>query len=564
MRELVEERKRKMLAFLADGSAEEDILGAAALAQLLLGIGNEEVINARLCRTADWYHDPCPYKARDPRGESDFAALKFIRFLYMAEDKLSAEARDTILDFFMKHDFESKYKSENHMLLFHVSRYLLAQKYPDAAYPVYGKNGESLMEEDGAFLTDYLQFRAKQGWAEFDSLGYYSEDMRALLTLYDFAKEEKIRNLAEMSLNLMLLDMIDDSMGPLYCGAHGRIYGSAALDYKNSGIFAVYWVYLGGEKEVDALKHSLLEVCLSRFAPADFVYDVLAEKPETYENFESHHLHCISTEIPHRQVPQVAGSINKYTYVCPWYAMGAVNYQDPYPEDSDAKWYAHHQQHEWDLTLPGGTDIRIFTHHPGSFGTEGAEHGYWTGDLGCCCGQFFCEKNVVLATYDIPEKEMQCINANGPLEHFERIEQGNYLFLRHGQVYVSLWFSNGYEAADGAYAEREIRSYGSRHGVVCEVGTAEEYGSFESFRNRIAAEEILFRNERMSLSYRTLSMDHTAREIDGKQVLFPYPAFRAPAVNAEFDSGIVRVTTRKADVLMDFNRIETVTASKNV
>ena len=48
MRELVEERKRKMLAFLADGSAEEDILGAAALAQLLLGIGNEEVINARL------------------------------------------------------------------------------------------------------------------------------------------------------------------------------------------------------------------------------------------------------------------------------------------------------------------------------------------------------------------------------------------------------------------------------------------------------------------------------------------------------------------------------------
>lgn len=100
--------------------------------------------------------------------------------------------------------------------------------------------------------------------------------------------------------------------------------------------------------------------------------------------------------------------------------------------------------------------------------------------------------------------------------------------------------------------------------MVCEVGTAEEYGSFESFRNRIAAEEILFRNERMSLSYRTLSMDHTAREIDGKQVLFPYPAFRAPAVNAEFDSGIVRVTTRKADVLMDFNRIETVTASKNV
>ena len=548
-------RRQKMTEYIMEQDIQEDATGEGAVLRLVRGEEIEKA-NAGLMRSARWFIPPCPLKARDPQGECDFAALKLIRALYMAEERLYPETLAQIKDFFFCHNFESKYKSENHMLLFHVSRYLLAQKYPDEQFPVYGKSGRRLLEEDLCFVKDFLQFRARRGWAEFDSYGYMGEDIRALLTLYDFAAETELHALAEMSLNQLLLDMLADCMGPLYCGAHGRIYTGAALDQMGSRMFSVYWFYFGHPYEEAAKKHTVMELCLSEFVPASYVYDVLEQKPDTYENFESCHLHCISTEIPHKQVPQVEGSINKYTYITPHYAMGAVNFQDPYPADSDAKWYAHHQQHEWELTFPGGTDIKIFTHHPGSFGTEGEEHGYWTGDLGCCCGQFYCEKNLLLATYDIPDGQQMLINACVPLAYFEHRREGNYLFLNRRGVYVSLWFSNGYERAkDGAYIERELRSYGRRHAVICEVGLETEYGGFSSFIKAITEKEIHFDEAEMILAYDKFQIAHGVRKREGKDISFPYPTFSSPFLYEAVGSGVIQVHTAQAEIEMDFNRI---------
>ena len=554
-------RKEQMVECGLAAPTEKDYRGVSAILHLIRGKSVEQA-NEKLRMVAEWFIPPYKNNGRDPKGECDFAAIKLVRVMYMLEDRLEPETVQKIKAFFTENDFESKYKSENHMLIFHISRYLIGQKLPRTYFPVYGKSGAELMREDEVFLTEYLQFRAGRGWAEFDSCGYIAEDIDALLTLFDFS-QGKLHTLAEMSLNLLLLDMISDCAGALYCGAHGRIYEGSALSHEKSNMFWVYHLYFGHQYEEHLKEHILLEPSVSDFCPAPYVYEVLEQKPSVYENFESTHLHCISVEIPQKRVPQVEGSISKYTYITPDYAIGAVNFQDSYPAESEAGWYAHHQQHEWDLTLTGGTDIKVFTHHPGSFGTEGAEHGYWTGDLGCCCGQFYCEKNTLLAAYDIPEREMQWIHAHVPLKYFERKEEDNYLFLKRDRVYVSLWFSCGYSIVqDGKYAGYEVRSEGGKHGVVCIVGTQKEYGDFEKFIQCVKHETVQFDASNMTLSCRGLFLSKTERRSGGQIVQFPYPTFSSPFMHEASGSGIVTVETASAQIVLDFNKITTTIQNK--
>jgi hypothetical protein len=546
----IKRRRVKELGLSEDW--DKDAFGEICTLNLLYCPEKRAAANQRLIRTAKWFYLPHPtIPGRDLRGEPDFAAIRLIRALYLCGGLMEPETRKAVRGFFTKEDFESKYKSENHILLFRVSRHLAAQAFETEYFENYGKRGADIAEEDARFIADYLKFRAKRGWAEFDSLGYAAEIVICLLTLYDFSKS--LKALSEMSLNLLLLDMIADSMGPLYCGAHGRIYGPAALDYKNSGMYEIYNYYFVEGAEINKV---LFAEATSDFVPASYVYEVLRSKPPVYENREAKHLHSITMEPPQQFLPQVEGNINKYTYITPDYALGAVNWQDHYPEGSDAAWYSHHQQHEWELTLSGGTDIRIFTHHPGSFGLEGKEHGYWTGDLGCLCGQVFCDKNILLATYDIPENESRFIHANFPLKYFEVVYGGNYLFLKRENVYAALWFSNGYRVvAEGEYANREIISEGGRHGFVCVVGTAENGGSFEGFINSVKNTEIMYDGDKRTIEYGRLMMSETERFINREKVKFPYNTYDSPFLYGEYGSGIVRVNAGGKETVLDFNTV---------
>lgn len=137
----LEERSSYLLDRLIQKDMSKDLYGGMAIANLSKGI-YVEACNQRLLRTAEWFEHPHLY-GRDPQGESDFAAIKLIRALYQFEPigLLQEATSSSIRNFYLNHDFESKYKSENHMLLFHTSRYLAAQKYPQECFKAYGKKG---------------------------------------------------------------------------------------------------------------------------------------------------------------------------------------------------------------------------------------------------------------------------------------------------------------------------------------------------------------------------------------------------------------------------------------
>ena len=543
-------RKRMCTSKCLERDISTELYGDTVMFNIYMGYKLEESI-AKLLNVAEWYDHSVKRNGRNPQLEIDFAAMRLIRILYYCDENLTDDARLAIKNFFNKYNFESDYKSENHMLMFRLSRLLYAEKYPDEYLEYYEGKAGDFWEEDDKFLTDYFKFRAKRGWAEFDSFGYMPEIVNCLLTIRDCTKDKNLAKLSEESINVMFLDVFGDYMDGLYGGAHGRIYEGGVLSYKGAGILHVVSYYFGNKYFTEATPRSFQ--IMSDYMPAPWVYEALDTMPETRENFESKHLHCISSTLPHRQVPQVDGSINKYTYSTPDYVIGAVNFQDKYPEDSDAKWYAHHEQHEWDLTLPGALDCRIFSHHPGHGGAdEGKEHGRWTGDLGCGCGQFFCNKNVVIATYNIGENQDHLINAKVPHKYFREIFDGNYIFLKRRNTYVSLYFSEGYrKGKDPAYIDFEMESVGAKHAVVCHVATDKDYADFDAFIADIKASPVKFDKDTMTVEYRNLKMNPTERYIDGEKVKFPYNTYENPVVLEEFASGVIYVNGKQ---VVDFNK----------
>lgn len=555
------DKKEMFIHRILDKDAGSDIYGSIAGIHFSLGYKTQEALR-QLDKAAKWFELPHP-NGRDHKGECDFTARRLIRVLYTSHDKLPCDVLSSIQFFYQKHDFRSMYDSENHRLLYHTAKYLFSQKYPALFFDWCGLHGYDAVPEEEAYIKEFLRFRARYGWGEFDSCGYMSEIFSCLYDLYDFSLDAELRHLCRMTLDVLLLDIACDSTGGLYGGAHGRIYPAAALDHAFDNTFGLYYLYFGHFYPDSIKEYPAIEALFSSYRPSQAVYEIALGRMDTsYANRESCHLHCIPP------FPQFEGYISKYTWCTPQYVIGAVNRQDDYPADSEAKWYSHHQQHEWDLTLAGNTRARIFTHHPGH--EPHGIHNQWTGDCGCGCVQTFCDRNIVLATYDIahgqnasrnPEvKQCEFIHAFVCREIYDRIKEfGNWLFVSLKGVHAALWFSEGFQWAEGESAGYETVSSGLIHGCICEVSEAGE--AFETFMDRICSNTVVFDRATVHLLYhsggRRLAMQGAHRYINGKPLSFPYDTFDSPYVKSPAGSGVVMAFGLTKTTLYDFMSIKT-------
>jgi hypothetical protein len=571
------EKRRKLLlentagrkvtaAQVAD--VDQDIYGNRAIANLLLG-RHAKAANARLRRTAEWFDHPHPRK-RDHRGECDFAAMKLCRAWHLLKgtEKLEAATRQKIKRFFLETDFKSKHPSENHLLLWRTSRYLMAGEFRDETFKAWRRKGRTLEEDDRKWLAAYIRFRARRGWGEFDSACYLKPDWECLTNIRDYAPDADLRRLAGDMLDLLLLDMAVDSLAGMYCGAHGRIYTPHALDHSTEGTRSLQFLYFGNitAKQVGA-RGALVDALVSSYRPRKIVLDVALNRREPYENRERKHLHNVDDVMPARPL---AGSIRKYTWWTPEYVMGCVQKQDPYPANCKGKWYAHHEQHQWDLSFATGPRARIFTHHPGKSGNE---HGYWTGDLRCGCGHFFQNRTALVALYEIPEKQPhQFVHAYVPKSEFDEVvEENGWIFVRAGKCCAALrmlgghkWTrDNKWKDLHGWTARRklgvcEVVSPGGRNGAVCEAGLLADFGGFAAFRKEIAGNRVEFDRERMRLVYESkragkLEIDtRGTRKLNGEPAKLDYATYDCPFLKSKWDSGVIEVISGGRRARLDF------------
>lgn len=543
-------------------NVDQDIYGGRAIANLVLD-RFVDACNARLQRTAQWFDFPHP-NGRHHKGECDFAAMKLCRayYLFHDTDKLHDETLDAIRRFFLTTEFESRHHSENHEFLFRTSRYLMGKVYRDDVFEAYEKTGSELANEDAEWLLHFIRYRAKRAWGEFDSSCYFQPDWECLVSLYDDCGDDggadaEIHRLSEQMMQVLLADMAVDSIHGMYAGAHGRIYQPHALDHTTGNTYTLQYLYFGNvDPDSIGKKGALIDALVSDFRPHELVVDIALNRSEIYENRERKHLHNCSDVRP---LHPVEGSIRKYTYYTPQYVLGSVVFQDKYPDTCEGGWYAHHEQHEWDLTMGSRTTARIFTHHPGE---AGPEHGYWTGDIRCCCGQFFQDKTVAMALYDIPEEQpLQFIHAYVPKASFDAvIDRDGFVFVREGDVFAGLKMLNGQHwTTEGEWAGRELISAGAKNGAICEVGDAKTFASFEAFCDEVVANEIIFDPDQMCLTYVSkrvgklvMAMDGT-RTVDDQTVDMNWRLYDCPYLQSEWDSGVIHIQKGEQKRVLDFS-----------
>ena len=106
-----------------------------ALLHILEGDDTENAVHT-LQLGADWFELPHPPECRDPQGEVDFIALRLVCALFEPRclAVLPAQVKDSFRRFFTRRDFKSMHTSENHYLIFRVTRRLAAQYYAEAFF----------------------------------------------------------------------------------------------------------------------------------------------------------------------------------------------------------------------------------------------------------------------------------------------------------------------------------------------------------------------------------------------------------------------------------------------
>jgi len=544
-----------------------NLYGAYSAALLRLGF-HKEAANKTIRRIAEWFEHPHP-RGRDHRGEVDFAAIEMARTYVSLKDSpvLEEQTKRALAAFFTNYDFQSMYASENHDFVFHAARYLMAGELPAELFKAYGKKGSELKEIDLGWLKEFIRYRAKYGWGEFDAGGYQALVFNTLLTLRDLAPDQDLADLADKKANVLLLDMMVDSLHGLYAGARGRLPESDVLGHGKTVLHDLKYLYFGladsdpeesGKNLLNAERMSRWEPLnyslFSEFRPLPIAHKIVLERTLPYTSRERKHLHNMNDTLP---LQPLDGSIRKTTFMAGEYALGAIQYQDPYPEHAYAR-YAKHQQHEWDFTVRRGLKTRIFTHHPGNSGM----HTYWRGNDWRDVVTTFQHGNVVLARWNLPQGvPFPFIHAYLPRQEFDEVfYREGWVFARAGDVFSALHMTGGMEwTTTGEWANKEIVSRGLQVASVFECGTVADFGSFADFQEAVLETSIDFDPTTMRLRYQSAKSgvveitEDGRRLVDGRPYDLNYKLYESPYMQSEWGSGVITLRHGNEAMTLNFN-----------
>jgi len=507
-------------------------------------------------------------------GEIDFVANRVVRAFYAPEGRLAEDTAEALKRFFLNDDFMGYYNSENHILMKHTASYLAACHFENETFNQYKKTGAQLRAEEHDFLVEFMQFRARQGWCEFESMGYAMENIMSLLNLYDCAPDEDLRSLAKMSLDTIILSMITDSTeNGMYGGAHARSYNIITIGMQNR-IFWIYHLYFGNHDFTDTStflnygnEYPVWNALFSDYRPDDMIYAIVADKTYPYSSYDR------SFSVSEKNGKGNTGYTSRYTYNTELYSIGGINKQDSYTSE---KHLEDVQQTNWLLAFAEDPKATITVHHP----NENKYNGDWYGDSGCNCNYLFGHENVMMGIYYIPAANSRnyihaYVNRSAFTQVSENADDG-IIYLREGDVYVCLRFSDEYKVSPDHDYELLVydgdRKSDIRIAMVCEVGDKDTYGSFSDFMKAMRKKTMEFDREALTLTYgnMTKKLDNTLRTnvkeynyLNGELLSYHYDyTYNSPYMKAKWDSGVIEVYYGDYVRVMDYMNNTDVTEKK--
>lgn len=473
--------------------------------------------------------------------------------------------------------------TENHWVMYYTGLYLAAQTWPGEGRDAWfnGKSSEENFQEAAEWLGHWMTMSATIGQGEFDSPTYITTFLTPTIVLHEFAEDRVMKKRARMMLDLLFADFAAEHLEGNYGGGHSRDYPEDIINPLGAPSTMWAWLYFGKpefaqweEARYRPRNRGGWETAfgaLGSYRLPSMIRSIATDRSEPYVHTETKRVRNIIRLGTEKNPP-----VYKYTYVTSDYILGSLHGGILQPI----------QQHTWDVTyVSAKPNNTIFTLHPYSSGKELAMffpeeikfladevdryHLVYTSpdkwNSSSPYERTFQYRNTLIVLYNIEKGEIQPhIDGFFPKNLDERVQSEGWILCRAGRVYVALR-----PVRRGEWIEENVNwRWGSRHlknGVIVEVGSEQEDGSWENFRASLRSTQLdtsVF-NSALSVSYRNrhgidmrFSFDGI-RMLNGKLIhLEDYGFFDGPFIQSERGSG--RITLRYGDQsrTLDFNTAE--------
>lgn len=232
---------------------------------------------------------------KDP---SDFTVAGLVRLFYLPESRSvltasqSQAVKEALLNFKYWFDqagyTEVEMWTENHQILNHSNEYLAGQAFPDEVFPGSGMTGAEHLQAARGRILRWIDWHARTGFAEWDSVVYYPEDLAPLLNLLAYAGDEEIATRAAMMVDAILFDIAVDSYKGFFATSHGRATANSIKSAAGDSLVTVQALGWGLGRFQSAGMAPVALAATPGYTVPEVIQALAQDLPETYENFERH------------------------------------------------------------------------------------------------------------------------------------------------------------------------------------------------------------------------------------------------------------------------------------
>jgi hypothetical protein len=470
--------------------------------------------------------------------------------------------------------------TENHWVMYYTGMYLASQTWPHEPGTAWfnGRSSDENFAESREWLERWMTIATTIGQGEFDSPTYMVVFLTPMLVLREFATDSVMKARAGMMVDLLLADFAAEHLDGNYGGGHSRDYPEDIINPLGAPSSMWAWLYFGrprvelwNEVRYRPRHRGSWETvfgALSSYHPPAVIEHMALDRDHPYVHREKKRTRNIIRYSDERNLP-----VYKYTYMTHDFVLGSLQGGILQPI----------QQHTWDVTFAGQEpNNTIFTLHPFASARELAMffpeelaflasevdryHKVYTSpdkwNSSSPYEQTFQHLGSLLVLYNIPPGTQQShINGFFPANLDARDEDSTgWIFCRKGSVYVGV-FPLAPHTWTKDSVDWRFRSASLHNGVIVDVSSTSEAGTFEQFKQELRGRWMDVRGFDSTLTVGFAARDGARmgftfggkRILDGRLVEFPSTLlYDGPWIQSTVGTGVIRMTDGKTVRVLDF------------
>lgn len=312
--------------------------------------------------------------------------------------------------------------SENHAINFHAAQLLAGQLFPDRVFGASRLTGRQLVAKATVLITQWFERFFLYGYEEWNSSVYIPIDMIAYCAIYELARQQELRDMAERALDMTFELLARNSFKGVMACSFGRTYFKNLVGRRTNEASSLNYLAFG---EGFLNQHTYCTALLALSS-----YEVKASAYERYHGKGNHQYTDHAGRLP---VQLVCFKTPRYQLCSAQNATGHLK---------------GCQEHMVQLMIED-CDTQIWINHPGEmsfFGNGRPSYFAGNGTIPCVVQQ----RNCVTLSFNLLRGELAYTHAFVPLARFDEVViSGCFAFLRKGSVYVGIYAEKGLSATDG-------------------------------------------------------------------------------------------------------------------